>query len=249
MLEEGILNGLNAAGKSYIRGITLATFLQLMKAEKKNCTLKVMAEGQLAYLFISRGELIDAEQDHLTGLSAAMEIVAWSDAEIEMDGICRRSDDVIQMPMEQLLIEAFKRQDEAAEMAREGEVDVDTRTRSNTSDQASESEDLLRKRLATILTRLAPVQEFLVFADNGIVESQSQGMASLSGSDPLVFSPLFRQIPEEMGVGGFRSLVLNGTHRNRYLLFNQWGRKILILLKPGIQANKVMREIKRHMNR
>jgi DNA-binding response OmpR family regulator len=127
MLEEGIFNGLNTGGKSFIRGISLATFLQLMKVEKKNCTLKIKHSDQFAYLYVRRGELIDAEFNTLSGLEAALEIVSWGDAEIEMDGICRRQDDVINMPMEHLLIDAFKRKDEAAELANSGLEDVDER--------------------------------------------------------------------------------------------------------------------------
>lgn len=115
VLEKAIFNGLKAGGKSFIRGITLATFLQLINVEKKNCTLKIVAPQGTAYLYVANGELIDAEYAKKKGVNAALEIVSWSDAEIEMDGICRRQDDVINMPISHLLIEAFRIKDEAAE--------------------------------------------------------------------------------------------------------------------------------------
>lgn len=115
VLEKAIFNGLKAGGKSFIRGITLATFLQLINIEKKNCTLKIATPQGAAYLFVANGELIDAEYANMKGLEAALEIVSWSDAEIEMDGICRRQDDVVNMLLTHLLIEAFRIKDEAAE--------------------------------------------------------------------------------------------------------------------------------------
>jgi CheY-like chemotaxis protein len=115
VLEKAIFNGLKAGGKSFIRGITLATFLQLINVEKKNCTLKIASSPSPAYLFVADGELIDAEYANMKGLEAALEVVSWCDAEIEMDGICRRQNDVVNMPLSHLLIEAFRIKDEAAE--------------------------------------------------------------------------------------------------------------------------------------
>lgn len=118
-MEAAIFNGLKSGDKSYIRGITLATFLQLVKAEHKDCTLKVMSGGQQAFLFVNNGDLIDADFGGLSGRDAAMKVVAWPDAEIEMESICRRHSDSIGMPVEQLLLAAFQRKDEEAEFERQ----------------------------------------------------------------------------------------------------------------------------------
>lgn len=245
MLEEGIINGLSAGGKSFIRGITLATFLQLMKAEKKNCTLKVTAGGTPAFLYMSRGELIDAEFGDLSGLSAAMEIVSWSDSEIEMDGICRRQQDVIQMPMEHLLIEAFKRKDEVVELEKSKRREViDT---SNVSETQVPGSDPIRKKIAVILSRLAPIQEFIVFGVNRSLESKSSGVNTLVGLDPGEIERLLNLMPENLNLGDFKFLVLNTVKRHRYLLFHSGQRRVLARLKPGTQAQQVVREIKRHL--
>lgn len=251
MLEEGIFNGLNAGGKSFIRGITLATFLQLMKAEKKNCTLKVIADGRPAYLYIRRGELIDAEVGELSGMEAALEIVSWNDAEIEMDGICRRQDDVIKMPMEHLLIEAFKRKDEAAELESSGLADISGSSGDLTSQDATApgNENSSSERLSEILTRLAPVQEFAVFDENSFLENKNSGKCSLEGIDPGVFEHLIAPVGGEMNFGPYNSIVFNTANRNRYLLFHSQGQRILTKLKPGTQAQLVIKEVKRHVNR
>ncbi|MCW8892056.1 MAG: response regulator [Deltaproteobacteria bacterium] len=255
MLEEGIFNGLNAGGKRFIRGITLATFLQLMKVEKKNCTLKVTASGQPAYLYIRRGELIDAEVGELGGMSAALEIVSWNDAEIEMDGVCRRQDDVINMPMEHLLIDAFKRKDEAAELEKTELTDVVERIKEATqeasadSSQGSAPENLTRKRLKEVLTKLAPVQEFVVFDKDSSLESKNSGACSLEGIDPAVFEHLIQPLAEALNFGAYNSIVFNTASRSRYLLFHSQQQRILTKLKPGTQAQLVIKEVKRYLNR
>lgn len=248
MLEEGIFNGLNAGGKSFIRGITLATFLQLMKAEKKNCTLKVMADGHPAYLYIRRGELIDAELDETSGMAAALEIVSWNDAEIEMDGICRRQEDVIRMPMEHLLIEAFKRKDEAAELENSGLEVVDSGSSRQQAPIPSQTVNP-SGRLAEILTRLAPVQEFAVFDQNSSLESKNSGVCSLEGIDPAVFEHLIDPLGNELNFGPYNSIAFNTASRDRYLLFHGQGQRILAKLKPGTQAQPVIKEVKRFMSR
>ena len=251
MLEEGIFNGLNAGGKSFIRGISLATFLQLMKAEKKNCTLKVIASDQPAYLYVRRGELIDAEVGDLGGKEAALEIVSWGDAEIEMDGICRRQDDVINMPMEHLLIEAFKLKDEAAEFEKTGLTEMAERVKEAASAKNlsfAHGGDVTQKRLTEILTKLAPVQEFVVFDENSSLESKNSGGCSLDGIDPAVFEHLIASLGEGLSFGAFNSIVFNTSSRSRYLLFHSQKKKILVKLKPGTQAQLVIKEVKRYIN-
>ncbi len=255
MLEEGIFSGLNAGGKSFIRGITLATFLQLMKVEKKNCTLKIFSSDQSAYLYVRRGEVIDAEIDELVGLEAALEIVGWSDAEIEMDGICRRQEDVINLPMEHLLIEAFKRKDEAAELGKTGSVDVDDRV-NDFLDGLSEGKKPVEtpvnetlKQLTEVLNKLSPVQEYTIFDEKSTLLNKNSGNCSLDGIDPAVFDYLLVPLAEDLNFGVYRSVTFNSASRKRYLLFHYQKYRVLAKLKPGTQSQQVIKEIEQRINR
>ena len=255
MLEEGIFNGLNAGGKSFIRGITLATFLQLMKVEKKNCTLRVSNTQQSAFLYVYRGELIDAELGDISGLDAALEIVGWSDAEIEMDGICRRQEDVIQLPMEHLLIEAFKRKDEAAELGKSDSEDGETLV-SGFLDQfsaveapAPKPENVVCRSLGKVLSRLSSVQEYLVFDGEKKLVGQSSEECSLMGIDPVVFEPLLDNLAEDLHFGPYRFVTFNGANRYRYLLFESLEHSVLAKIKPGGQPKQVIAEVEGSINR
>ncbi len=254
MLEEGIFNGLNAGGKSFIRGITLATFLQLMKVEKKNCTLKISNSKQSAYLYVRRGELIDAELGDLVGLEAALEIVGWNDAEIEMDGICRRQDDTINLSMEHLLIEAFKRKDEAAELEKSDLLAVDERVNgfldglSEAKKTGKVSENFPLKRLNEALTKLTPVQEYAIYDESSVLVSKSSGESSLGEIDPATFDYLLTPIAENLSFGDYRFVTFNSASRNRYLLFHSQQYCILAKLKPGTQSQQVIKEVERYLN-
>lgn len=259
MLEEGIFNGLNAGGKSFIRGITLATFLQLMRVERKNCTLKVSTSEQFAYLYVQRGELIDAELGDLVGLEAALEIVSWNDAEIEMDGICRRQDDVINLPMEHLLFEAFKRKDEAAELKKTGLMSIDERINSSPGglpqlqarvEKTVESPaEVNCKHLAEVLTKLVSVQEYAIFDEKNFLKSKNLGNCSLVGIDPAVFEHLLDDLANDLDFGHYRFVTFNSANRKRYLLFHSQQYSIVTKLKPGTQSQQVITEVERYIDR
>jgi len=235
MLLDGILTGLNAKGKSFIRGITLATFLQLVKAEKKNCTLKVTSlSGELAYLYIRGGELIDADYGHLTGLGAALDVVGWSDAEIEMDGVCRRQDNIVGMAMEHLLIEAFKRKDEAAENQQRNPA------------AAAPSQDPLSLRMAQVLAQLTVVHEFAIFDKPGKLLKKNSGTCTVTGLAPKVIESMLNLLENDISFGNnYRSVVFNAGSRNRYLLFPYQSYRVVTKLKPGTAPQKIIEELKR----
>lgn len=246
-LEKAIFNGLKPRGKSYIRGITLATFLQLMNVEKKNCTLKIAAPEGSAYLYVANGELIDAEYNDLKGLTAALEIVSWDDAEIEMDGICRRQDDVVHMPLGHLLIEAFRIKDEAAQEIKKNEPG--SQALGTTTDPppfpAAEPPQQSESPLARVLNATANVQEFAIFAGQEGLSGANNGPCSVQDFDVNAFEEALAAVAEELNWGGYRSLVLGTTGRNRYLLFSHQQHKVVLKLKPGAQAAPVLKDIER----
>jgi hypothetical protein len=211
--------------------------------------------GQSAYLYIYRGELIDAEFGDLEGLAAALEIVSWDDAEIEMDGICRRQEDVINLTMEHLLIEAFKRKDEAAELANSGLANVDEQVNGflNSLSGAKSSIEVLEHvtltRLAEILSKLSPVDEYAIFDEKSIVLKENPGECSLAGVNPGEFDHILGLLAEDLSLGPCRSVTFNSASRNRYLLFHYEQYCILSKLKPGTQSQQVIKEVKQWTNR
>ena len=251
MLQEGIASGLAAGAKSYIRGITLATFLQLMSVEKKNCTLKVTSEDRSGYLYISRGELRDAEYADLSGEAAAFEIVGWEHAEIEMDGICRRQAVMINLSLEHILIEACRRKDElqhaSKQAAASDEPPEEIRSvpaRATQTPASALSADAARKRLTEVLTKLVPVQEFAIFDQKSFLKEKSPGHCSVEGVDPAIYHHLVGMIDEQISFGSFSYLCLNTSSRSRYLLFRSQQHRVVTRLKPGTQPQQVVREIK-----
>ena len=263
MLREAIYNGLKNGAKSYIRGITLATFLQLMAAEQKTCTLKVTAGSKVGYLYVRQGGLIDAESTALQGEPAAMEIVGWENAEIEMDGICRRQQRVIELSMEHILIEAFRRIDERSqqltETAATGSPEqaepgasrlAGVQPGADNSAQKSESvRDVIPPSLRQALKKHAAVKEFAIFDPKGFLLNKNLGTCSIARFDPLNFTPMVEQIGAQLSLGSFRRLSFRTSDRSRYLLFRWQQHQIMAKLLPGTQPQDVAKQIHAYVKR
>lgn len=98
----------------HLSGISLFSFLQLLQTERKTCTLKIKSAGRTATLTFLEGELADAAFGEYSGERAALEIVTWSDAEIEMTKVVRKVNRQITQPLHKILLEAMREKDERA---------------------------------------------------------------------------------------------------------------------------------------
>ncbi|HAO21758.1 MAG TPA: response regulator receiver protein [Desulfobacteraceae bacterium] len=110
-LREKVSDVFTAKSKGYIHGFTLANFLQTVEVEQKTTTLRVSAKGRVGYLHLENGDLMDAEAGNLRGERAAIEILCWDNAEIEIQTLQNRKK-TIESSMMHILLEASKIKDE-----------------------------------------------------------------------------------------------------------------------------------------
>jgi YesN/AraC family two-component response regulator len=113
LLADKIRHGINKHSDGHLKGIMLFSFLQLLQVEKKTCVLKVAADGKKGLLYFSKGELIDAAFEKQVGESAAEEIVCWDEAEIEIVKVSKKLNHRIQRPLQNILMDAAQKKDEA----------------------------------------------------------------------------------------------------------------------------------------
>lgn len=198
-----------------------------------------------------------------------MEIVIWENAEIEMDGICRRQQQTINLSIEHLLIEAYRRMDEKVEQEKSGppaETSEEIETESladvieevfpgevagaeRPNERPISADELARKRLQQALKRLPSVQEYAIFDQNSFLEEKNSGTCSIAEFDPAIYTHLIEQIDGQLSLGSFSSLSFRTASRYRYLLFRCQQHRVLTKLKPGSQPQQVMKEIKSYVNR
>ncbi len=96
----------------FVKGINIASFLQLIELEQKTCTLKITKGKRTATLYFKKGELWDAELDNLKGEDAVLEIIPWEHTIIEIKNRCPIKERKINHDLKHLILEALKREDE-----------------------------------------------------------------------------------------------------------------------------------------
>ncbi|OHB25884.1 MAG: hypothetical protein A2X84_05210 [Desulfuromonadaceae bacterium GWC2_58_13] len=242
-IESALANEL----RSYIRGITLATFLQLVHLEKKSCSLKIRSKDQVGYLFIHQGELCDAQTDLLQEEAAALEIVTWEDTEIEMDGICRRRGKKIASSLEFLLMEAFRIKDEASvspEMLEQAHVLPPANLKVPPPAPAASPPPRRKadpdEKLLSVLNKSKAINEFAIFDSTNFLEHQSGPPCSLTQLDLNTYFPACLDLGKEVEGNGLRYLLLSCARRQRYLFFKRGTRQVVLALAQGAQPAQVL---------
>ena len=124
-LKRKIAEMLAQSVKGRVENISLASFLQLLEMERKTCTLSIRSHDPDAVregkLYFRAGRLIGAMTGATTGAAtgaaatgrdAALEIVTWEHADIEIADGCPPVEPEIEAPLSFLLMEGMRLKDE-----------------------------------------------------------------------------------------------------------------------------------------
>jgi CheY-like chemotaxis protein/predicted regulator of Ras-like GTPase activity (Roadblock/LC7/MglB family) len=95
-----------------LRGVTLASFLQLLALERMTCTVKVSSGILSALVFFENGVLLDATTGTTSGIEACFEILCWPAPEIAVHSGCGTRVREIPIGLEAVLLEAMRLADE-----------------------------------------------------------------------------------------------------------------------------------------
>jgi predicted regulator of Ras-like GTPase activity (Roadblock/LC7/MglB family)/CheY-like chemotaxis protein len=111
-LVESIHAELTVKSESYVRGITVPAFLQLLEMERKTCTLRIRSKGRVGFLCFRDGQLLEADNGSGRGDAAALDIVSWDETEIELSSVCKIREGRITGSLSYLLMEGLRLKDE-----------------------------------------------------------------------------------------------------------------------------------------
>lgn len=103
---------LGAAARGVLEGMALGTFVQMVAVENKTCTLRIASGSRAGSLYFSGGELLTAETESARGEVAALDVLSWEGASIEVLPSCRELRREVELPLSHLLMEAFRLKDE-----------------------------------------------------------------------------------------------------------------------------------------
>jgi len=272
LFTRTVSEALAAGERSFIRGINLATFLQLVQLEKKTCTLKVKSKTEIGSLFIDQGELLAAETGKLNGEAAAYRIVCWQGAEIEMEPVCRRKDREINISIESLLLEAFRREDEKNEAQRKGEEPAEEEPPAE--QPVSEETDVFRllqessgifynrdtvkkiaaenstsgirraERLSDFLHHSSAVLDFGIFVADDLLFAKKTEQSAMFQFSPSVYLSASSRLSALLDQPQLLQLTIRRGQGPRMLLFVSEELQIVVALRPGIRSSDFLESIK-----
>jgi len=108
-----LTSGLAETCFGFLHNINLPAFLQLLEIERKTCTLRAESAGRSGRMFISRGEMLDARVDGVSGEAAAFAIIGWLSGNVHVEHGCFVAERTLQKPISHLLMSALQYRDEA----------------------------------------------------------------------------------------------------------------------------------------
>lgn len=189
-LRERIRVGLEeSGGDSHLRGLSVTSFLQLLALERKTCTVRIKRDDEAGMLFFRKGTLLDASLGDRSGLEAALDLVAWDNAEITLKNHCPVRKRRLDVELESLLLEAMRLHDEKQrESAGDG-----TTNNSRRSEMALES-------------HLQDFRDIKGYLASGIMDFTGETLVTDSVSNQVdleatgaVFNDIFRSAHEASG--------------------------------------------------
>ncbi|HKH49766.1 MAG TPA: response regulator [Thermoanaerobaculia bacterium] len=125
VLRQKIADMLAQRVQGRVENISLASFLQLLEIERKTCTLGITSGELRGQLFFRSGKLVGAETGDLSGAPAALQIVTWEHADIEISDGCPVAGPPLPGGLAFLLMEAMRIMDESEEEERQAEDELD----------------------------------------------------------------------------------------------------------------------------
>jgi len=115
-LTQAILQALDQdVPGGVLKGISVASFLQMIEMEEKTCLFEVKSPGKKGIFYFQEGILFDAAFGKLKGDEAALEIIGMKNAEISFKRApMGKLNQNIKKPLTALIMEAMRRKDEAS---------------------------------------------------------------------------------------------------------------------------------------
>lgn len=111
-LKRKVSDLLRQSVKGRVENISLSSFLQLLELERKTCTLAVTSGDHGGRLLFRGGKLVGAETEGREGAEAALEIVTWEHADVEISDVGPVDGHEVEGGLRYLLLEGMRLKDE-----------------------------------------------------------------------------------------------------------------------------------------
>ncbi|MBL8678584.1 MAG: DUF4388 domain-containing protein [Myxococcales bacterium] len=111
-LAAFIMNEIVSVARGRLSGVSLPSVLQVLQMEQRTCRLRVRTGHSMGELFVRSGALIHASFKKREPNDAALEMLAWSDADVVFDRLPMNTEPTIDSPLDFMLMESARLKDE-----------------------------------------------------------------------------------------------------------------------------------------
>jgi CheY-like chemotaxis protein len=156
VLANSIFTGLAAIpANNSKQSINLSTFLHLIEMEHTTGTLRVKSDEKIGYLFFNKGQLLAAHTDNAEGREAALNILSWNDAELDIKFKCEIDHINIDGTLTEILSELKTKEEAEKEEVEKAAEENKLRAEEEMQEKAEEE---ARKKAAEEAQRRAEVE-------------------------------------------------------------------------------------------
>jgi len=241
-LKRAIRERLAQRVKGRVENISLASFLQLLEVERKTCTLAVSTADHSGRLYFRGGRLVGADTGELSGQAAALEIVTWEHADVEISDICPVDGPEIEGGLRFLLMEGMRLEDEREREPGEdgseepemrfGELEAAPVTAAG-GEAGAEASVAIREALERAIEARGALAAVLVDAGSGAVIAAAAGLRGPDVEAAAVAAAELARRASRLGQaagpgGGVEDLQL--TTARRHVLLRPVGSRLLVLV-------------------
>ena len=162
VLEDLVLRFIRRDVKQGVSGtvesLELTSILQLINMEGKSAVLWVELDGKKGYFAFTKGEIVDAKFNDLTGIEAAKYLIDRNEGEIRIDSKRQAKKRTISIPFMNLLLDTMKEKDEKGRKEPQKAVKRTSAKKEKKKQQFDVS--ALKKKLSQELEILSDVKGF-----------------------------------------------------------------------------------------
>lgn len=159
-LVEICRNTLLSLSHASLGGVTLAGLLQLLEMEQRSCTVRVFSNGQSGQIYVEGGQVVGSFHGGEVGMEAMRKILGWPTPAIEL-GPLRMSERSAPMPLQAVLLEVARREDELShelDLVFEDEPPPETEPRQKVRGNARERERTIMANIEQAITTAMAIQ-------------------------------------------------------------------------------------------
>jgi predicted regulator of Ras-like GTPase activity (Roadblock/LC7/MglB family) len=217
-----------------VSGMSLADIIQVKGNNRDSGCLVIEHLGKSGMIFLREGEVVHAEQGALSGEDAFYAIMGWAGGSFRTEPKVATTSRSINQVLGFLLLEAFRRIDEAKHISQTTPKAV-----GNSGKEAEGVSDINVK-----LKAIPEVEQALIITKDGAVVDDTSYEAEFLGAHALFLSQFAGQIGSQFGVGEVKSVTVHGTEHHLFL-FDSKRHHLLVSAKGSGNVNALDGEIRR----